>query len=726
MKYKDKLTGKELEFEAKSDQVLVKFKPEGDVSATARAFQEDAVMTPVYDTALSGRWAVFQLLSEAADLDAASEVLSERPDVEAMLPVMVDSDGNERYFLPGEVTVQFEAKVADDKRYEIIGALGAEVLEEHRTPGYFTLSLPEGKDIFEAIEELNQHDEVTFAEPSNVGFNDALYLPDDPAFSRQWYLHNTGQTGGTADADVDAPCAWDLERGDPGVVIAVIDTGVDLDHEDLQANLVPQPTGEDWDFADPDLVPEAGPEWWEDHGTHCAGIVSAVDNPTGIVGIAPGCRILPIRIDLHGGKYQNRADAINFVTSVAGRFDQLVMSCSWRTSGHVAAIANAIINADAAGILVCFAAGNADADTDVSPQYPGVYPECFSVAATDHDDIRASFSNYGSTVDVSAPGVSVYSTLPDDGYGNKSGTSMACPLVAGLAGLVWSRNPNLDHTEVRQIIQDNSDDIDALNPGYAGKLGAGRVNACRALRNTPSQCDFEVLGRFPFPQTNAGSSSALTMYIRSRRPRGRWWWFWPGRVRKYLLFLTQKSFSERMYFLNPFTGAVVKSIDPQGNDTIGSMTWDGRSIRVANVTWGTGRINSIHPSTGAQVSSIPAPAGRGEGLTYDGGSLYYSTISQIHELDASSGAVIRSFPVPGGGRCRALTDDGRSLIFAGDPFANEIIVFEKSSLKVVCRFPAPGGGSYKVDGLAYDPYTRRLYIANQSDNVIYYGRLISS
>jgi DNA-binding beta-propeller fold protein YncE len=210
------------------------------------------------------------------------------------------------------------------------------------------------------------------------------------------------------------------------------------------------------------------------------------------------------------------------------------------------------------------------------------------------------------------------------------------------------------------------------------------------------------------------------MYIRFTRGE-RWWWPW--KIRKYLLFLTQKSFSERIYFLNPTTGAVVKSIDPQNNDTIGSMTWDGRSIRVANVTWGTGHINAIDPSTGTQVSSIPAPAGRGEGLTYDGGSLYYSTISQIHEVDASSGAVIRSFPVPGGGRCRALTDDGRSLIFAGDPFANEIIVFEKSSLRVVCRFPAPGGGPHRVDGLAYDPFTRYLYIANQSENVIYYGQM---
>jgi subtilisin family serine protease len=272
------------------------------------------------------------------------------------------------------------------------------ILRKQRTPGYYTVSLPAGKDIFAAIEEFNTRDDVLFAEPSNVGYNDALYIPDDPDFNKQWYLHNTGQTGGTADADVDAPAAWNVERGDPGIVIAVLDTGVDLDHPDLQANLLPQPPGEDWDFADPDLVPDPGPEWWEDHGTHCAGIAAAVDNSVGMIGLAPGCSILPIRIDLHGGAYQNRADAINFVTSIASRYQHVVMSCSWRTNGSIAAIQNAIITANSNNILVCFAAGNANADTDVTPKYPGVTPEVLSVAATDHKDIRAGFSNYGSTM----------------------------------------------------------------------------------------------------------------------------------------------------------------------------------------------------------------------------------------------------------------------------------------------------------------------------------------
>ena len=110
-------------------------------------------------------------------------------------------------------------------------------------------------------------------------------------------------------------------------------------------------------------------------------------------------------------------------------------------------------------------------------------------------------------------------------------------------------------------------------------------------------------------------------------------------------------------------------------------------------------------------------------MTYDRKYIYYSTIFTIYQLNPSNGNVIRSFPVPDGGRCRALTSDGRNLLFAGDPFKNEIIVFEKNSLNVVCRFQAPGKGGYRVDGLAYDHWKKILYIANQSENMIYFGTL---
>jgi len=255
-----------------------------------------------------------------------------------------------------------------------------------------------------------------------------------------------------------------------------------------------------------------------------------------------------------------------------------------------------------------------------------------------------------------------------------------------------------------------------------------------------SSCSFHPYGQYPFPQVSAGSSSALTFY--TRRPPWldptRWlpwlraggpvpWprpWLiagWLFGTRRYLLFLTQQPGSEPIYFLEPYSGVVSYSIQPTRNVTIGSMAWDGTFIRVANVTGGSGSINSLDPSTGSQVSSIPAPAGRGEGMTHDGRSIYYSTGAEIHEIDPVSGAVARSFPFPGGGNCRALTSDGQGLIFAGDLSQHQITIFESKSLNVVCQFPAPGTGNRRVEGLAFDRSKRTLFIANQDENTIYWG-----
>ena len=174
--------------------------------------------------------------------------------------------------------------------------------------GYYTLSIPTEQDIFQTIENFNSLEEVMFAEPSSVGFDDELYIPDDSEFNRQWALNNTGQTGGRTGADVRASEAWDIERGDPEVVIAIIDTGVALNHPDLEANLLSRPSGEDWDFADNSPNPSGlSPDDSGSHGTHCAGIAAAVDNAIGIIGLAPGCSILPIRINLSAGRNANRA-----------------------------------------------------------------------------------------------------------------------------------------------------------------------------------------------------------------------------------------------------------------------------------------------------------------------------------------------------------------------------------------------------------------------------------
>jgi subtilisin family serine protease len=221
-----------------------------------------------------------------------------------------------RYFLPDEFTVQFLKGVSKEQAEQIISQRGSRVLVEQRTLGYYTLAVPEGRGLFEAIRMFSSLAEVAFAEPSEVGFNKLLqYIPDDPDFARLWGLNNTGQTvngeAGTADADIDAPEAWDLTRGDPDVIIAVIDTGADLDHPDLEDNILPR-GAEDWDFGDPnDSVPEDVNS--VSHGTHVSGTIAAVDNAEGVIGAAPACRVMPLRCNMLIGMEQECADAINYV-----------------------------------------------------------------------------------------------------------------------------------------------------------------------------------------------------------------------------------------------------------------------------------------------------------------------------------------------------------------------------------------------------------------------------
>ena len=711
--YTNKFSGKEIQFNPKPDEIVATFEAEPNAEV-AREVMRAASMAVSQGINTERGFAVFQV-PPAQDVDAARRTLAASPLIASSIPVLIDDEGLTRFILPDEFTVQFKEGVSKQNAERIIRARGSEIVTEQRTPGYYTVTVPQGKGLFEAIREFSGLAEVAFAEPSEAGFNDALaYLPNDPDFAKLWGLHNTGQSvngiAGTADADIDAAEAWDLQKGNPNVIVTVIDTGADLNHPDLAANFLPR-GAEDWDFAD---AADPSPDDMDGHGTHVAGTAAGVDNAIGVIGVAPLCRIMPLRVNLTSGMNQNRADAINYAAAqaVANPTRKYVINCSWKMNGDHAGVHNAIINAVNKNVVVVFAAGNANTNIDVTPQYPAVYPEVIAVAATDQNDKRASFSNYGTKVDVSAPGVNTYSTFPDDMYTFLDGTSMASPHVTGLAALIRSRNMTLTTAQVRNIIESTCDNIDAKNPGFAGLLGKGRINAFKALSATPlPPIGFVLLRKLPFPQSNNGSSTGLS-YARKLLVGSVW--------RRVVIFLTQQPFSEKIYYLNPVNGAVFGSIDPVANDTVGSLEWDGVNIRVANVTTGSGAINTINPTTGAQSGTIPAPAGRGEGLGYDGGRLYYSTVNRIHVLNPATGAVLSSF-IPPGGDCRSLAY-GNGFLFSGSS-TGTITVFDRTTLAVRGTIPAPGSGTAKVEGLAFDPVANELYIANQSENQIYVGRV---
>ncbi|CAH2575086.1 Thermitase [Planktothrix rubescens] len=320
--------------------------------------------------------------------------------------------------------------------------------------------------------------------------------PNDPSYSQLWGLNNTGQDGGTPDADIDAPEAWDIQKGDPNLVIGVIDTGVDYDHPDLSANIWTNPgeiagDGIDndsngytddvrgWDFA----YNDNNPMDVDGHGTHVAGTIAGKgNNGVGVTGVAWNAKIMPLKyLDDNGDGFTSNAIlAINYATAKGVK----LTNNSWGGGGRSQALYDAINTAGQQGALFIASAGNESNNNDANPAYPASYDlaNIISVASTTRTDGLSSFSNYGATtVDLGAPGSSIYSTLPNSSYGTKSGTSMASPQVTGAAALLWSQNPTWTAQQVKNKLMQTTDPISALS----GKtVTGGRLNINNALASS--------------------------------------------------------------------------------------------------------------------------------------------------------------------------------------------------------------------------------------------------
>jgi subtilisin family serine protease/C1A family cysteine protease len=297
-------------------------------------------------------------------------------------------------------------------------------------------------------------------------------IPNDPYFSYLYGLHNTGQTGGTADADIDAPEAWTLTTGSSSVIVAVVDTGVDYNHPDLASNCV---TGYNAITGTTNPMDDHG------HGTHCAGTIAGIgNNGAGVAGVTWNTKIMPLKfLDSSGSGYTSDAiEAFAWGYAHGAR----IFSNSWGGDGTDYALQDAI-NSYPDALFIC-AAGNSNVNTDTSPQSPSALPNAniLAVAATDSNDNKASFSNYGpTTVDVGAPGVSILSTYPvsSGSYAWMSGTSMATPHVAGLAALVKAAFPSSSAIQIKQTIMGSVD----LKSSLSGKcVTGGRVNAYKAIQ----------------------------------------------------------------------------------------------------------------------------------------------------------------------------------------------------------------------------------------------------
>ena len=316
-------------------------------------------------------------------------------------------------------------------------------------------------------------------------------------------MHNTGQSEGTADADMDAPEAWDITTGSSDIVVAVIDTGVDYNHPDLNDNMwvnVAELNGvADYDDDENGYVDdiygfdfinnEGDPYDDHGHGTHCSGTIAAEgNNGDGVVGVNWNAKIMALKFlgSDGSGDTLDAIDAINYAIDNGAD----IMSNSWGGGSFSQALKDTISVANDEGILFVTAAGNSRKNTDRRPHYPSSYdvPNIISVAATDHNDALAGFSNYGpNSVDLGAPGVDILSTYPD-GYAWGDGTSMAAPHVAGAAALIMAQNPEISVADLKAKILDSVDPVSALN-GIT--VTGGRLNVYNALDNlnTPPIAD---------------------------------------------------------------------------------------------------------------------------------------------------------------------------------------------------------------------------------------------
>jgi thermitase len=382
------------------------------------------------------------------------------------------------------ILVKFKPTVSQQGITHTLRSYGSRSHRKIPAVGLFRVDIPEGSTVEEMLYVWNQNALVEHARPDHVAH--IAVTPNDKYFNEQYALANTGQAipvpgspTGKASADISATSAWEETKGDENIIIAVIDTGVDFDHPDLKNKIIPSGG---WDFVndDSDATDDNG------HGTFVAGIAAAeTNNSEGIAGVAWNCKLMPVKTMAADGDgfysdviagiiwaYENGADVINL--SLGGDYPDPDLE-------------QALLLAFQAGVVVVAASGN---DDGAGVLYPAKYDQyVLAVAATDYNDERPVWSNYGPEVDVAAPGDAIISTVPtwyfgpgSLAYGMGDGTSFSSPFVAGMAALIKSEKPWLTQVDIMKIIRYTADDVNAAEyPGMDDFIGYGRINMATAL-----------------------------------------------------------------------------------------------------------------------------------------------------------------------------------------------------------------------------------------------------
>lgn len=424
-------------------------------------------------------------------------------------------------FREGALIVKYKEGVTEEARRHSRERHGSVQKREFSGLRMERVGIGQARTVAEAVKEYGMDDDVEYAEPDYVVR--ALVVPNDPRFSSLWGL-----------SAIAAPSAWDTTTGSSDVVVAVVDTGIDYNHQDIRANMwvnlaeLNGTPGKDNDgngvvgdiYGYNAILNNGNPLDDNNHGTHVSGTIGAVgNNGIGVTGVNWNVKLMACKfLDANGSGYISDAiECFQYVKGMKARGANIVATNnSWGGGAYSQALYDAI-NAQR-DILFIVAAGNAGANNDTTVTYPADYdlPNLVAVAATTSADGLAGFSNYGRrTVHVGAPGNSILSTVRNNGYGYMSGTSMATPHVAGLAALLKANNSGLDWRGIRNLILSTGDQIGALN----GKSITGRrINAFHAVTCQDSRL-FSVL-KYPIKITVGVAATLSAVSVNCATPAG--------------------------------------------------------------------------------------------------------------------------------------------------------------------------------------------------------------
>ncbi|MHA2620108.1 MAG: S8 family peptidase [bacterium JZ-2024 1] len=400
-------------------------------------------------------------------------------------------------YVPDEILVLFKQEVPQSVIDQINQRFGMEVIRVTSVTKVYQLKIPSNLTVPDAVNQYRALAEVLEVSPNY--YMKIAGIPDDSFFNQQWNFHNKGQFipsfgFGTADADIDAPEAWDIQTGSSSIQIAILDTGIDQDHPELASKII-------WNANH--IGAPSGVDDFQGHGTHVAGTAAAIgNNAGGVAGACWGCQLMNMKVldDYGSGTsvaliaaiddcvdedpaepdfgFHPQCDIISGSLSGAG------------TCGSVAGLQASINSAFAEGVILVFAAGNSNANLNASPEWPATCNNVVTVASTTNTDARSGFSNFGANfVEIAAPGSAIESTAPNHPnnigyryYGIISGTSMATPLVSGALGVIWSQFPALTNQQVINRMCLRADRIAGTGPNNTDNWFCGRLNLFRALQ----------------------------------------------------------------------------------------------------------------------------------------------------------------------------------------------------------------------------------------------------